>query len=495
MKKLPDILLLIILIFCCQTSRISAQPVTFNHTYGSMQYNYGRRIIEAGDRGFFILSNVSTSTANSKIDIIRTDSLGLIIYEKNLGDGAIYWANDFIRTTDHGFLICGLTDKLPGKGYDVLLMKTDSNINVEWERYWGGTDWDFGNAVRETCDGAYIIAGQTFSYGPANENIYVIKTNLLGDTLWTRVFGGDSTDYATSACILPDSTYLIGATTNSFGHGSFDGYVLNLDMNGDTIRTKTYGDIHEDILNTVSQTPDSGFVIAGTTKNYGAIDYDYWVQSYDKNNNLKWKMPEPWEIIPGDNIINNITVTDSSRYLLAGYVNGQGNGGKETVFLAFDENHVFVCSRTAGSSEDEEGFQAIQTADRGYAIVGYSDELGTGLANIYVVKIGDDCSFSSTTEHITGTEENLISQPSCFAGIYPSISSGEYVLHFSENQISEQYSISVFNILGQNIFNDDSELRTGEYKLDLTDAADGMYIVTLTSATNKSSFKVIKEKR
>ncbi len=491
MKRLFDIIWLLLFLTCTVNITV-AQQVKFNHTYGSMQFNYGRRIIEAGDRGYYIMGNVSAEEGNTQIDVIRTDSLGIILFEKTIGDGPVYWANDFIRTADQGFLFCGMTNKHPANGYDMFLIKTDSNINIEWQQCYGGSGWEIANSVKATKDNAYLLVGQTYSYGPANGNIYVVKTNLEGDTLWTRTFGSDSVDYASDADILSDSTYLIGATTNSFGHGKYDGYVLNLNKAGDTLWTKTYGEADDDILNSISCTPDSGFVFAGTTKNYGAIDSEYWLQKFDKNNVLKWKMPEFWEIKPGENVINEITVTDSSRYLLTGYVTEAGNGGRELTFLVFNENHIFNCSMTAGTSQDEEGFDVLQTQDKGYCIIGYSNELGPGITNIYFIKTGNDCTYPFTSEHTTNIEELYGKEPGTGETIYPNISSGSFYLDFVEKNSDEKCRLMVFNIWGELVLKELSVTKSGKHQIDLSSEPDGMYIIVLSSDKSSNCFRVIK---
>ena len=494
MKNRYKIFLIALLSIVCFGFNVSAQPVLFNYTYGSGQYNQGRRIIETGDRGFFILGNVSANSGNSNIHIIRTDSLGIIRYEKNIGDGPVYWANDFIRTSDHGFLICGLTDKLPEKGYDMLLIKTDTNFNVEWERCYGGADWDIANAVIETKDSAYLIAGLTYSYGAANENIYIIKTNFLGDTLWTKTFGGDSTDYATSLDICFDSTYLIGATTNSFGFGNFDGYVLNLDLNGDTIWTKNYGEEKEDILYSIKQTPDSGFVFVGSTTSYNSVEHETWLMKFDKDRNYIWRLPEFWDVLNGDQVAYNVNLSDSAHFLISGYTTFI-DGSKDLSLIIMRDNLDFKCSFTRGSSSDEIGYQAIQTADKGFAVVGYSEGLGNGLSSIFVTKIGSNCNFSNTNDHILDVEENPAEPENENFGLYPNISGGEYFIALKDNSISEKYTIHVVNVFGQEVFSYNFETQTNPYKFDLTDAADGMYIVTITTTKTKSSFKIVKHSR
>jgi len=493
MKKIPAVIFIIAVFVMLTEHRTYAQAIKFNHFYGSQQYNCGKRIIESGDRSLFILGNVSADEGNTNISIIKTDSLGIIVFEKYIGDGPVYWANDFIRTSDQGFLICGLTNKFPDNGYDFLLIKTDSNINVEWEKYYGGNGWDIAKAVKETKDSAYVIVGSTYSYGPSNENIHVVKTNYQGDTLWTKTFGGDSTDYATSVDILYDSTYLIGANTNSFGYGNYDGYVLNLALNGDTIWTKNYGEDKEDILNSIKQTPDSGFIFVGCTKSYGATSTEFWLRKYDKNKSIMWKVPEPWDISGIDRAYYDVNIDDSSNILLTGYA--YYSGKKDIFFYKFKSYWSFICSFARGSVGDAEGFQVIPTRDKGYAVVATIKGPGPELSDIYVTKIGSDCSFSNTDEHILAVEEPSIVQQSLIAGISPTVSDGHYNLHFNKER-NKACRVAVYNLFGQVIFSDQYTPSNGSlYQIDITYQAGGIYFVEISDSESRSIFKIMKTVR
>lgn len=494
MKKIPAVIFYIAVFIMLTEHSTSAQTIKFNHTYGAMQYNYGRRIIESGDRSLFILGNVSADEGNTNISVIKTDSLGIIVFEKYIGDDPVYWANDFIRTSDKGFLICGLTNKFPDNGYDFLLIKTDSNINVEWEKQYGGAGWDIANAVKETKDSAYIIVGSTYSYGPANENIHVVKTNYQGDTLWTKTFGGDSTDYATSVDVLYDSTYLIGANTNSFGYGNYDGYVLNLALNGDTLWTKNYGEDKEDILNSIKQTPDSGFIFVGYTKSYGATLTEFWIREFNKNGSLVWKIPEPWDISGLERTFYHVNFDDSLNILLTGFTKLFGK--KNIVFYKYKFNNGnFICSFVRGANDDAEGYQAIPTSDRGYAAVGIIIGLGYALSNIYVTKIGSDCSFSNTDEHILTVEEPSISQQSLIAGLFPSVSDGHYNILFNKER-NKTCRIAVYNLFGQVIFSGQYTPSNGSlYHIDITSQAGGVYFVEISDSESRSNFKIMKSGR
>jgi len=478
----------------CLHFTIKAQSVKFNHTYGSMAYNFGKRIIETSDRGFYMMGNVSAVSGNTNISIIKTDSLGIILSEKIIGDASLYWANDFIRTSDKGYLISGFTNKHPENGYDMLLIKTDSNINIEWERYYGGSDWDIANAVIETKDNAYLMVGQTYSYGAANGNIYMVKTNYLGDTLWTRTFGGDSSDYAMSADVLFDSTYLIGATTKSFGFGDYDAYVINLNKNGDTIWTKNYGQDKEDIIYSIKQSPDSGFVFVGSTTSYNAIQHEFWLMKFDKNKNLVWKMPQPWDIKPGDDVACNVNIDDSANLIIIGYSTSFGSGGKELSFLLMGNNGSFIHSLTGGYGLNDMGYEAIQTRDKGYVMIGTVEHDGIGLSHIYVIKIDKDYNFSPTTDNILAVEKQNPDSYESFTGIYPNFSEGVYNLKLKENRSNETYNMVVTDLTGRSIFSEKiNPSNSSSYQIDITNEASGVYFVTIFNNNYLFCTKIIKQ--
>ena len=141
-----------------------------------------------------------------------------------------------------------------------------------WERTYGGSSGDTGYCVRQTSDGGYIIVGYTQSFGVGEKDVYLIKIDSLGNTTWTRTYGGIYDDYCFSVAQTFDGGYIIAGWTKSFGIGIPDFanvYLLRLHSEGDTIWTRTYGGSLHDFANSVAQTSDSGFVVAGGTISFG----------------------------------------------------------------------------------------------------------------------------------------------------------------------------------------------------------------------------------
>jgi len=141
--------------------------------------------------------------------------------------------------------------------------------DTAWTKTYGGGGGDEANSVQQTSDGGYIIVGNTYSYGEGLENIYLIKTNSLGDTVWTRTYGGTDYNYGNSVQQTSDGGYIVAGNTDSYGAGGFDVYLIKTDASGNTTWTKTYGGSSTEWGNSVQQTTDGGYIVTGKTNSYG----------------------------------------------------------------------------------------------------------------------------------------------------------------------------------------------------------------------------------
>jgi len=180
---------------------------------------------------------------------------------RTYGGTSTEWGYSAQQTSDGGYIVAGSTGSF-GAGYrDVYLIKTNASGDTLWTRTYGGTDDDEGHSVQQTSDGGYVIAGETWSFG-AGGDVYLVKTNASGDTLWTRTYGGTSSDDGFSARQTSDGGYVIAGQTMSFGAG-VDVYLIKTNASGDTLWTRTCGGTNYDCGYWAQQTSDGGYVIAG----------------------------------------------------------------------------------------------------------------------------------------------------------------------------------------------------------------------------------------
>lgn len=131
-------------------------------------------------------------------------------------------------------MVASRTRSFGAVGYDASIIKIDSNGNTLWSRNYGGNNTDAVESVKQTTDGGYIVAGYTTSFGAGEGDSYVIKVDPFGDTLWTRIYGGSSFDDANSVQQTTDGGYIVAGYTESFGAGAQDVMLTKLNSSGNT---------------------------------------------------------------------------------------------------------------------------------------------------------------------------------------------------------------------------------------------------------------------
>lgn len=250
----------------------------WTRTYGGGNSAEGHSVQETSDGGYIIAGDVS-----DEVYLIKTNASGDTLWTQTYGGGNPEEGHSVQQTTDGGFIITGLTCSFGAGGCDVYLIKTDSLGDTLWTKTYGGTSFDGGTSVQQTSDGGFIITGTTFSFGAGDLDVYLIKTNFSGDTLWTRTYGGASDDWGSSVQQTSDGGYSIAGWTLSFGAGVYDVYLIKTDSIGDTLWTRTYGGTSFDRGYSVQQTMDGGFIITGRTFSFGAGLLDVYLIKTDGN--------------------------------------------------------------------------------------------------------------------------------------------------------------------------------------------------------------------
>ncbi len=138
------------------------------------------------------------------------------------------------------------------------------SLNADWMKTYGGEDYDRGHCVIETKDGGYLIVGSTESFGEGYDDVWLIKTDENGDTLWTRTYGKEEYSEGGNWVIeTTDGGYAITGCTAGTREG--DVWLIKTDENGDTLWTRTYGGEGWDTGSKIIETKDGGYLIVGST--------------------------------------------------------------------------------------------------------------------------------------------------------------------------------------------------------------------------------------
>jgi len=374
----------------------------FCKAIGGPASEWGASLIQTSDGGYATASKTeSFGTGGVDVYVVKLDAKGNLQWTKTIGGEEHDEGFSLIQTSDGGYVIAGHTYSFGAGDMDVYVVKLDAKGNLQWTKTIGGKSEDFGYSLIQTADGGHAIAGYTYSFGAGKSDVYVIKLDANGNLQWTKTIGGKKRDVGRSLIQTSDGGYAIAGYTYSFGAGEADVYVIKLDANGNLQWTKTIGGEMEDEGYPIIQTSDGGYAIAGYIKSFGAGEADVYVIKLDANGNLQWTKT----IGGGDTDWGNSLIqTADGGYVIAGYTKSFGAGEWDVYVVKLDAKGNLQWTKTIGGGGSDYGFSLIQTSDGGYAIAGYTYSFGAGdYGDVYLVKLdknGNACCAVSQTSHV-----------------------------------------------------------------------------------------------
>jgi len=260
-----------------------------------------------------------------------------------------------------------------------------------WTKTFGGFDSDYGESVIQTIDDGFLIAGSTNSFGAGSSDAWLIKTDENGVEEWNQTYGGIEYDYAESIIQLADGSYIIAGQTNSFDANNHDLWLFKIDENGNVIWNRLHGGSNTDRGFSVQQTSDGGFVIIGMTQSYGAGMADCWLVKTDSNGIEEWN-----QTYGGNNNdwAYSIQETSDGGYIISGDTSSIGAGYEDAWLIKTDNNGNEEWNQIYGGWNRDVAFSVKQTDDGGFVLAGETSSFGTG---------GNDCWLIKTNEY--GIEE------------------------------------------------------------------------------------------
>lgn len=291
---------------------------------------------------------------------------------------------------------------------------------IQWQKSMGGSNPDDAKSIRPTNDGGYIVVGNSSSTDgdvtgnhsgnqPYMTDFWIVKLNSSGIIQWQKALGGSSIEEANSVQQTSDGGYIVAGTAASSdgdvtgGHGSFDYWIIKLDASGNIQWKKTFGGSIVEHANSIQQTTDNGYIIAGysnsangdITGNHGSEDF--WIVKLDQSGTLQWQ-----KSLGGSDKDSaySIQQTSDGGYITIGVSRSTdgdvtGNHGNYDIWVVkLNASGNIQWQKSLGGSNDDTAYTIRQTSDGGYIFAGTSssddgDVNGNTGSNMWIVKLNN----------------------------------------------------------------------------------------------------------
>ncbi len=314
--------------------------------------------VKAGDTAqadtLFIVPEINGTKGSDSTSLIST-------FIKTFGGDQDDFGKSVRQTSDGGYIVVGATGSFGAGDSDVYLIKTDPLGNKIWTKTFGGAKEDLGDCVQQTGDGGYIIVGSTSSYGAGGSDAYLIKTDALGNETWTKTFGGVRDDWGYCVQQTSDGGYIISGSTSSLvaeASGLYpDLCLIKTDGAGNETWIKTFGEDMNDFGVSVQQTSDGGYIVAGYTFTLGPVLN---LIKTDSAGNETWTKTF-------SEAYSSVQQTSDGGYIITGTTYIHGHSGNYALLHKTDAAGNTTWIKTFGpDTVDQWGYPAWLTSDGRY---------------------------------------------------------------------------------------------------------------------------------
>jgi len=321
---------------------------------GNTDYEYGNSIAENKSGNFYLTGSV-LQNGNSNLLVMGLTANGDLLWKKSIGGGGNEFGKSIIVTSNYSLLACGYTNSSGSGENDILLTKLDKEGNLIWQKTYGGKASDIGTCVIEGKDGQYYVAGSSGSFSAANRDAIIYKIDTSGAEIWKKNFNINNFDHVTQIIQTSDGGFALCGYSDFHGADLMSFSLWRIDLNGKLIWSKTYD--HNgfyDYGRCLVETPDKGFIIAGSSKSKtDNVNHIMFVKTDSLGKAVTQKYIEGEKTNWG----NSILLLDNNSVVITGYSNAFGSSGFDMVLFK-----ILIDEATGINSKDrgEKGYNIFR---------------------------------------------------------------------------------------------------------------------------------------
>ncbi len=353
----------------CLIKTNAAGNKLWSNTYGGSGEKHCSSAQQTADGGYIMVGSLLSSDRYSIAYLVKTDANGKELwsktFNKTVSGGSVQ------QTTDGGYIITGDTIFYGDSGHEnrVYLLKTDASGNELWSKGYGGNVGYRGQSVQQTTDGGYIVAGGAkfpSTLVTASDRVYLLKTDASGNELWSKTFYGDYRAYGYPVKQTTDGGYIVAGWTEPNGYAHLSFYIVKTDANGKELWSKTFRAEDTDSVGySVQQTTDGGYIVLGSSCDWpnhvcllktDANGKELWHATYQCTSEQRT-----------DESPNSVQQTTDGGYIVAG-ATSQGFDEWQIYLLKTNAAGGQLWNKTFAGSDIGRGQSVQQTTDGGYIV-------------------------------------------------------------------------------------------------------------------------------
>lgn len=375
------------LFVCCFFAGLSANAqLTFQLTAGgSVDGHYSRAAIQTQDGGYLIGGLTQLlDPGKSDMCLIKLDANGDTMWTKIYGD-TLTWEepNKIIEMANGDLVICGVYfTGLPLTAEEIFFMRTDATGTILWNKSYGGAGNEFVPDFIQTSDGGFILAGQTSTYGSETTDMYVIKTNSTGDTLWTTTLGGGHIEYGNLVAEVPGGGYLVAGQIKTGFQAPTEIWLVRLDAQGQLMWSSSFGNSDNTYPADLVVLPDGGCVIGGSGSNPANNSSDFFLARRDAQGQDVWSYNYGG---PGIHDCLSMVRCSDGGYVMCGVTDNNTNSNWDGMLMKTDSAGQMLWGHKYGGGMYDYFDGLSETSDNGFILSGAKSG-SNAMRALYIVK-------------------------------------------------------------------------------------------------------------
>ena len=455
---------------------LSFGQAPFFHMYANGGDENAEGAAQLEDSSFIITGSSDSypGSVGSQAFLMKLDTMGVPVWSKHYGGDEMDQGKRVAYQEGFGFLVAGTTNSFGSGAYDFYLFKTDVNGVLEWEKAYGGSSWERLHDAALTRDTGMFMVGETLSNPTNNQDMYIVRTDKNGDTLWTKTIGGLGDDMLSGVISWDDSTFYVAGQTYIEDSAYTKAYIAKFHEDGTMMWSDTIGPHGNYFINDVSAT-DGDVFCAGYRNGPGVNGNDLYYMRHLHDGTHLGETTIPQE---GDYKAQEVTAYGVPDKRYVGYTvfspTSQPDGDDLYIIRT---NYVFYWDFLSALhlyyAQPEKINEMIPTSDGGALAVGQMSGEAMGVHHAWVYKIGANDSLANynpphTVYSLVGIDEQEIEDN---LSVYPNPTTG--MIHI-ESSLNEFVQVEILNSLGQVLKVDSFQ---GNYSFDLSQYGSGMYLL------------------